>query len=145
MRAALLILPLAILATPALAKSPSAPVGPEAIRLPPELTDPRWADRLTDAMMAMSKVFLELPVGEVEAAVEGRPVSSADKRRTVQSETGLDEQQLRAQIDSSRPQMRAAMKALSAALPAMVKGISDAQQELDRATANMPQPGYPKR
>ena len=39
----------------------------------------------------MSKAFLNLPVGEVEAAVEGRPVTSADKRRTVRSETKMSE------------------------------------------------------
>src|SRR5215217_6247754 len=145
MRAALLILPLAILATPALAKSPSAPVAPEAIRLPPELMDPKWADRLTDAMVAMSKVFLELPVGEVEAAIEGRQPTAADKRRTVRSETKMSDREIRQQIEASRPAMHAGMKALTAALPAIMKGMSEAQREMERATANMPRPDYPKR
>ena len=36
------------------------------------------------------------------------------------------------------------MRALSAALPAMMEGLSKAQAELERATANMPRPDYPK-
>jgi hypothetical protein len=145
MRAALLALPLAALACPALAQTPAPAAPPDAIQLPPELTDPKWADRLTDAMAAMSKAFLELPVGEVEAALEGRAPTAADKRRTVRSETKLSERELRQQIEASRPAMQAGMKALAAALPAMVKGMSEAQRELERATANMPRPDYPRR
>ena len=145
MRAALIALPLVVLASPALAQSapPSAP--PEAIQVPPELMDPKWADRLTDAMVAMSKVFLELPVGEVEAAIEGRQPTQADKRRTVRSETKLSERELRQKIEEGRPAMQAGMKALAAALPAMMKGLSEAQREMERATANIPRPDYPKR
>jgi hypothetical protein len=143
MRAVLLVLPLAALSVPAHAQSSAAPS--EAIQIPPEMMDPKWADRLTDAMMAMSKAFLELPVGEVEAALEGRQPTEADKRRTVRSETRMSEQELRQKIDESRPAMRASYKALMAALPAMMKGMSEAQKELERATANMPRPDYPKR
>ena len=101
MRVALIALPLAVLASPALAQQAPAPVAPETIQLPPELTDPKWADRLTDAMMAMSKVFLEMPVGEVEAAIEGRPPTAADKRRTVRSETRMSERDVRQQIEAA--------------------------------------------
>jgi hypothetical protein len=109
------------------------------------LTDPKWADRLTDAMLAMSKALMNMPVGEVEAAVQGRQPTEADKRRTVQSETGMSEQQLRRQIEDSRPAMEAGMKAMAAALPAIMKGFSDAQRELEKASANVPRPDYPKR
>ena len=36
------------------------------------------------------------------------------------------------------------MKALAAALPAMMKGLSEAGRELEKATANLPSPNYPK-
>ena len=49
MRATLFALPLLLMASSAAAETPS----PETIQLPPELTDPQWADRLTDAMAAM--------------------------------------------------------------------------------------------
>src|SRR4029079_2382021 len=145
MRLALIALPLTVFAAPALAQQTAPPVGPEAIQLPPELTDPKWADRLTDAMVAMSKVFLELPVGEVEAAIEGRPPTASDKRRTGRSETKMSERDVRQQIEEARPAMQAGMRAMAAALPAIMKGMSEAQREIERATANMPRPDYPKR
>ncbi len=143
MRLALIALPLAAIASPALAQTAAPP--PETIQLPPELTDPKWADRLTDAMAAMSKVFLELPVGEVEAAIEGRQPTAADKRRTVRSETKISEREIRQQIEETRPAVKAGMNALAAALPAMMKGMSDAQREFERAMANVPRPDYPRR
>jgi hypothetical protein len=143
MRVALLALPLAALVTPAVAAA--APAPQETAQIQRELTDPKWADRLTDAMLAMSKAFMNMPVGEVEAAVQGRQPTAEDKRRTVQSETGMSEQQLRRKIEDSRPAMEAGMKAMAAALPAIMKGFSDAQRELEKASANVPRPDYPKR
>jgi phage-related tail protein len=143
MRVAYLGLALAALVTPVVAGA--APAHEETARIQRELTDPIWADRLTDAMLAMSRALMNMPVGEVEAAVEGRQPTAADKRRTVQSETGLSEQQLRGQIEDSRASMRAGMEAVAAALPAIMKGVSDARRELEKASANVPRPDYPKR
>jgi hypothetical protein len=140
MRMSLLFVPVALIAAPAAAEN-SAP----DIQIPSEVTDPAWADRLTNVMEAMSKAMLDLPVGEVQAAVEGRAPTAADKRRTVRSETGMSERQLRQQIDQARPQLQAAMKAMTNALPAMMKGLTEAGRALEEATANMPQPGYPRR
>ena len=143
MRVAHFALPLAALVTPSVAAA--APAPEETAQIQRQLTDPKWADRLTDAMLAMSKALMNMPVGEVEAAVQGRQATDADKRRTVQSETGMSEQQLRRQIEDSRPAMEAGMKAMAAALPAIMKGFSDAQRELEKASANAPRPDYPKR
>jgi hypothetical protein len=41
--------------------------------------------------------------------------------------------------------MEQSLKALSGALPAMMQGLQQAGQALERATANMPDPTYPKR
>ena len=140
MRAIFLALTTACLASPAVAEKP----GP-TVQLPPELTDLKWADRLSDAMAAMSKAFLDMPIGEVEAAVEGRSATLADKRRTVRSETGMSEREIREQVQAAKPAMQAGMKALAAALPPLLEGVSKAQAELDRAAANVPRPDYPKR
>ncbi|HET7707987.1 MAG TPA: hypothetical protein VFK50_00470 [Sphingomicrobium sp.] len=117
---------------------------PTDVQFPPELTDPAMADKLTDALQVLSKTFLDMPVGEVQATMEGRKPTSADRRRTVRSETRMSEREFNQQIDSARPQMRAAMKAMASALPAMMKGLSEAGRELEKATANIPQPGYPR-
>jgi hypothetical protein len=115
------------------------------MRLPPEMSDPRLADRLVDTLQVLSKAFLSIPTGEVEAALEGRPATPADRTRTVASETGLTLGQLNRKLDESRPAMHGAQKALMAAIPAMMQGLKDAKKELEAATANMPQPGYPRR
>ena len=144
MRLHLLALPLALVAAAPVAAQQAAPTSDE-VQLPPELSDPRLADRLVDTLQVLSKAFLSVPTGEVEAALEGRPVTSADRRRTVASETGLTQQELNRKIEESRPAMHGAQKALMAAIPAMMKGFAEAEKEFEKATANMPQPGYPKR
>ena len=143
MRRSLIVLSLAAMAAPAAAQQTASPA--DEIRLPPEMSDPRLADRLVDTLQVLSKAFLSVPTGEVEAALEGRPVTPADRKRTVASETGLTERELNRKLDESRPAMHGAQKALMAAIPAMMRGLKDAQKEFEAATANMPQPGYPNR
>jgi hypothetical protein len=154
MRAFPLILPLALVASPTLAQTKPAPApaprqaAPQTITVPPALTDPAMADKLSRMMGAMSKAFLELPVGEIEAAAEGRPATRADRRRTLRqvgrAEDPNFEANLKRDIANSKPMIEASMKAMAAALPAMMKGLSEAGRELDKATANMPSPNYPK-
>jgi hypothetical protein len=113
--------------------------------LPPAMTDPRLADRVTDAMSAMSKAFLNLPVGEIEAAMEGRQPNYADRRRTVRSETGMNERELERKIDEARPMIQGSQRAMAAAVPAIMQSLTQVQHELERAMANVPRPDYPRR
>lgn len=150
MRLYRLAIPFALLAAPVAAQQTQPPAQAPAssvadMRLPPELSDPRLADRLTDALKVLSGAFLELPIGEAQAALEGRRPTAAERRRTVQSDSGLTREQLEQQIEASRPMMRASAQALISALPAMMRGMAEAQRELERATANMPRPDYPRR
>ena len=78
MRKSPFLLPLLICATPALAQTPR----PNRRRLPP-LVDPAVADRVTDTMQALSKAFLDLRVGELRAAMEGREPTPVDKKLTI--------------------------------------------------------------
>ena len=140
MRVSVMLLPLALVASPALAQ----PAETEIPAIPPELGDPRNADKLVDVLKVLSGAFLELPVGEVEAALAGRQPTAADRKRTVRTESKMSERELQQQVEQSRPMMRASMKALIAALPAMMKGMAEAGKELEKAATNIPQPGYPK-
>lgn len=135
-RTSSLALALALIASPAL----SSPV-----QAPPQLSDPALADRMTDVMHAMSAALLNLPVGEIEAAVQGRKPTPADRTRTVRSETGLDQAQLNRQIDGSRVAIRQGMKAMAEALPKIAGALDDARRQIETATANMPRPDYPRR
>src|SRR5918994_7165102 len=147
MRAWLLILPVSF-ASPALAQPSAAPAPPEAVVIPPELTSPATAEKLGRMMQSLSKAFLDLPVGEIQAAAEGRPATRADRRRTLRDVGRADdpnfERNLNRQLADSRAGIQASMKAMAAALPSMMKGLQDAQRELEKATANMPSPTYPK-
>lgn len=138
MRKALILLPLALFAAPAWAQS-------NAIQLPPELTDPQTADRLSDAMQALSKIVLDLKVGEVQAALEGRRATPAEKKMTIRDLGHVDDKQLQRKIAEARPQIEQSMKALQKSLPELMSSLEQAQHSLDRAVANIPDPTYPKR
>lgn len=140
---ALRLIPLMLLASPALAQ-PKAEVADE-IRVPNELTDPAMAEKLAGIMQALSRAFLDMPVGEVRAAVEGREPTAEDRRRTVRTETRVSERELQQRIDQSKPAIEAGQRALATALPAMMKALAEAGRELERVGANVPRPDYPKR
>jgi hypothetical protein len=144
-RAAVAFAPLALIAAPAAAE----PTQPEKVQIPSELTNPATAERLADVMQALSKALLELPVGEIKAAAEGRPATEHDKGVTVRDlgrkEDPNFERKLDRQIAEAKPMIAQSMKALAEALPAMLQGLSKASEAVERAAANMPDPNYPKR
>ena len=146
MRVASLALPLLLIGSPVMAQS--APQQPQ-FRVPPEMSDPRTAERLSRMTQALGNVLLNMPVGELEAIAEGREPTAADRRRTVRDSGRANdpnfERDFRQQLAQSRPMMEASMKALTSALPAMMQGLQQMGEALERATANMPSPNYPKR
>jgi len=140
MRIALFALPLMLAATPTLA----APVAPQ---LPPELSDPAMPDKLGRMAGALTKSLMDLPVGEMEAAIEGRPVTQADKAKRVRDSIGgADaERRVEAEVAQSGRKMQAMTKALVASLPAIMAAMDGVEKELERAVANIPDPTYPRR
>ena len=137
----LLFLPLLLAATPAVAQP--------APQLPRELTDPATAQRLSNTMQALSRAVMDIRVGEMKAAIEGRPPSPAERNMTVRDMARRDDpnfdRHLQQQMANVGPMMQQSMRALNQALPAMMKGLTDAQKALERATANLPDPTYPAR
>ena len=117
--------------------------------IPPELSDPAMADKLGNVMQSLSNAFLNLPVGEVQAALEGRAATPAEKRTTVRGIGRRDDpdfdRHFQQQIAGSRETMRAGMTAMKTALPAIMKGVNEARAEMEKALANMPSPTYPAR
>jgi hypothetical protein len=137
MRKSLILLSLLAVATPAAAQQP--------VQLPPEITDPATADRLADAMQALSNILLDLKVGEVQAALEGRQASPGEKALTVRDVGKIDGEELQRRTAEMKPRVRESMKAFQKALPEMMKSLEQAQKSLERVTANIPDPTYPKR
>ena len=111
--------------------------------------DPATAQRLAVTMQALSKAFLDVRVGELKAAAEGRQATAAERNMTVRDLARRDDpnfdRNFQRQIAQSGPMIHQGMKALSEALPAMMQGLAQAQKALERAAANMPDPNYPKR
>lgn len=139
MRALLFALPLALLSVPAAA-------APADHQIPPELSDPAIADKLTNALGPLSRALMNMPIGELEAAVAGREPTAADRSRKLSDEVGPEGQkEIEASIAAAGPRMRAMQKALVASLPALMGSLEGIEKELERATANLPDPTYPKR
>lgn len=132
------------LATPALAAEPARPAPPSA-SVPADIVDGRMLDDVGSMLGALSRAFLNLPVGELEAAIENRPVTRADRSRTVRSVTGMSEKELEADIEQGKGAVKAGGQAIARSLPVIVEALNRAGEEIGRATANLPQPGYPRR
>jgi hypothetical protein len=147
MRALMVLTPLVMLAAPAAAAEPE-----KDFEIPAKLTDPAMAQTLGRMLGSVTRAMLDLPVGELQAAVEGREPGAADKRRTIRDMAGRDpdlERKVERQVADAVPRMQAGMKAMAASVPAMARALEQAAEQMessiDRATANMPTPGYPKR
>ena len=145
MRYALFALPLMLIAVPAAAQPiPHHQVPPEMERA---LTDPAMADTLGRVSGVLARSLLDLPIGEVEAAIEGRPATPADRARRVRDQINdpYIEQRIAAGAAQSGRTMQAAGRALVASLPAIMGALGQVEQELERAIANIPDPTYPRR
>ena len=146
MRVASFALPLLLIASPAVAQTPAKQA---PLQVPPELSDPEMAERLGKMSQALGKALLDLPVGELEAIAEGREPTAADRRRTVRDSGRAHDpdfdRDFQQQMAGAGPMIEQSMKAMAAALPAMMQGLEQARDALERATANMPSPTYPKR
>ena len=151
MRLSLVLLGLSLCAAPASAQTgaPATRAESQAIQLPPQLADPATADRLADAMQSMSQALLDLKVGRLQAALEGRQVTPADRNLTVRDLARRDdpafEKRLQQQIAQARPKMEQGLRALNEALPEVTQDLQRAQRSIERAIANMPDPNYPRR
>ena len=151
MRKILILLPLLLSASPALAQAAASadPAEPRVLHVPHDLTDPAAMDRLAMKLEALSQALLNVPVGDVKAAVEGHPASATERRMTVgdmirRHDPDFDRKVAR-QMAETGPKIRQSMKAIHEALPVVMHAINEAQQAVDRAAANMPDPTYPKR
>ena len=145
MRTTLVLVPLLLSATPALAQSSPPP----AIQAPKLLTDPRTAEKLDQTMQALTQALLDVKVGAIQAAAEGRKATAAEKKLTVRDLGRRDDpdfdRKLQRQVASAGPAIAQGMKAIAEALPAMTRALDEASRAIDRAAANMPDPTYPKR
>jgi hypothetical protein len=138
----LIVLPFLLIATPAVAQE-STP------QIPPELTDPATVHRLAGTLQVLSQALLNMKVGGVEAALEGREATPQERNLTVRDlarrkDPDFD-RHLQQKVAAVGPEIERRMIAMQRALPEMMHSLHDAQKSIERAAANMPDPAYPRR
>jgi len=114
-------------------------------QLPPEIASGQVVDQLQPVLRAMAHAFLDLPVGEIQAAVENRPVRAEDRNRRVRDVAGVNERQLDRQIAEGTGTMKAGTQAIARSLPVITRALNQAGDELARTVNNLPSPTYPRR
>lgn len=137
----ILIVPLLLLSAPAAA-------APDMREIERALRDPATAERLDRSLEALTDAFLDLKVGGVKAALEGRKASPSEQSltlRDLERSEGRDPEAIRRHIREAGPALAKGLNALAEALPAMSRALGDIETAVARAAANMPDPNYPKR
>jgi hypothetical protein len=138
----LLIVASLLVAVPAAAQ----PVAPQ---LPPILTDPASAQRLTGVFDAITDAVPNIRVGDVRAAVEGREATPHERAMTVRDMARRDDpdfdRHLHGKLATVGPAIQQSAGAISRAVPQVMRSLDDAQRSIERAVANLPDPTYPRR
>ena len=141
MRKILIVLPILLCSSPALAQP--------APQLPPELTDPATVHQLIGSLDQLSRALMNVRIGEARAALEGRDATPRERNMTVgdyarRNDPNFD-RNLHQQIASVEPQVQRGVQSVNRALPSLMQALDDAERAIDRAVANMPDPTYPRR
>jgi uncharacterized protein YukE len=137
----LMFVPLLLCASPVAAQG--------APQVPPALTDPATVQQVSQAAQALSEALLDVRVGGVRAAIDGREATPAERQMTVRDLARRDDpdfdRHLHQQIAAVGPKLQQSMQAVNRALPALMQSLEQAQQSIERAIANLPDPTYPRR
>ena len=145
MRAGFALLPLMVMSSSAFAQQ-ARPAEPQSIEQ--KLRDPETAARVDRSLQAMTKALLDLKIGSAKATIDGREPTAEERKLTIREikrRKGHSDADLDRQIAAAGPAIAKGMNALADAIPALTKGLDDAQRAVERALANMPDPNYPKR
>jgi hypothetical protein len=144
MRKILIFVPLLMCATPALAQDASP-----AFQLPRELTDPQSAMKLAAKLQGISNALMNVRVGELGAALEGRQATPRERNVTVgdlvhQKDPNF-ERHMQQKVATVGPKVLQTMQTLNRTLPQVMHDVDDVQRSVERAVANLPDPTYPQR
>ena len=144
MHKSFLVLPLLLCASPAFAQE-----APPAIQLPPELTDPAVAMQMARTVQALSTALLNIRVGDMRAALEGRDATPVERNMTVgdivrRNDPDFD-RHMQEQVATVGPKIQRSMRAINRALPELMRDVDDVQRSVERAVSNLPDPSYPRR
>jgi hypothetical protein len=139
MRATIFLLPLLATAAPV-----SAQVAPQPMVIPPAT-----ADKVANALDAVTDALLDVKVGKLKAAIDGRPPSPGESEMTLRDMAAAKdpnfERNLHRKIAQARPMVRDGIRSVDETVPQVMQGLQQASRAIERATANMPDPTYPQR
>lgn len=143
MRFFIALIATAALPTAALAQAAPRPADPsaaEVAEMQRQIADPATGAALSRVTGALTRALMDLPVGEMEAAIEGRAATAADKKRTVRDSIGGPEEAARVEreVAASGAQVQVMQKALVAALPGMIAAAGEMEKAMDEARASLP-------
>lgn len=144
MRNSLILLPLLLSATPAFAQA-----APPSIQLPRELTDPEEQMRLAGKLQAISSAVMNIRIGDVSAALEGREATPRERNMTLgdlarQKDPTFDRDVAHA-VATVGPKVQRSLQVLNRALPQVLSEADRLQRSVERAVSNLPDPNYPVR
>ena len=137
-----------LLALAAFTSASPALAAPDTSAIEQALRDPATAQKLDRSLETMTDALLDLKVGGMKAALEGREAAPGERSltlREMERRAGRDPEAIRRTIREAGPAISGSLNALANALPAMTKALDDISRAVDRAAANMPDPTYPKR
>jgi hypothetical protein len=85
----------------------------------------------------------------MQAALEGRKATPAEKQRTVRDLARRDDPEIDRHLDEriaqAKPAIEQSIRTMNEALPEITRSLAEARRSLERAIANMPDPNYPRR
>ena len=112
----------------------------------PDLSDPRMAQTVARMAGAMTRAMMDMPVGEIEAAAQGRVPTAADHGRRLGdiAPPGID-REVERETAHNGAQMQAMGKAMAVAVPGIIRSLEHAAREAQRAAGTLPDPTYPRR
>lgn len=160
MRAFLVALPLVFCASPVVAQTAPAPFRSapvRAVQAPEHSRDLAGSDgidlsnlsKLANVARTASNAVLDMKVGSIQPALEGREPTSAERNLTIRDLAHRRDPDFERHVDqklaAAVPKIEQSVKAINEALPEVEQSLAKAKQSIKRAMANMPDPDYPRR
>ncbi|MBW0144309.1 hypothetical protein [Sphingomicrobium clamense] len=125
-------------ATPALAQDdPDVIVEEMEEGLDTLLNDPDMPDRMATMAVALLSVVEAMPIGQMEAAIEGRAPTAEEAERRLGDEIQVDRDMLahqtRAAMVQNREQMQGAVRAMALMLPVLIATADNMAEAIEDA------------
>ena len=111
------------------------------------LADPKTGAMISAITVAMTDAMMDMKVGPMVAAAEGRKPTRAEKKRTmrdmVEANDPKAEQKIKAAAAQSGQTLQAAGAAMAVMLPKLIEVFGTMGEQMEEVVANLPRPVDP--